>query len=168
MAAATKTAKTATGTATRGTAKALRTAGVNLDAPLFFYGDNGHGKVYGTAIRYDRITSDSTGVHGHSAAGEGRPVWLGGVATRFWVEPLAVEAPVVDEAPAAAEPVAAEVTELSADEVIVGGKLLSEMTFPQVMALAKAFNVPGRGTARIAALRAGVAQAVLTRTCELV
>ncbi len=62
--------------------------------------------------------------------------------------------------------VAAEVTVtdvLDADP-IVDGRRLSEMKFPEVMVLAKKYRTPGRGVARIAALREGVAKAIHAET----
>ena len=72
----------------------------------------------------------------------GKCVGGGGVATRFWAV----------QAPAAVEPVAAPApapAPAAADD-------LDSMRFAQLMELAKLHNVPGRGTARIAALREGV------------
>jgi hypothetical protein len=54
---------------------------------------------------------------------------------------------------------AAQAGEFDADPII-DGVALSTMKFDAVMALAKKYQVPGRGFARIAALRAGVALAI--------
>jgi hypothetical protein len=51
---------------------------------------------------------------------------------------------------------------------MVGGKRLSEMRFSEVMKLAQHYKTPGRGVARIAALRAGVAKAIAQEAGRLV
>ena len=135
-----KTATTATGTAYRGTAKVLRTAGIDFSKPVLFRGF-GLDAPDAEVLRYERMEATRNGVYGFKA--EGGSSWLGGVATRFWLEQVADE-PVAAEAPAAVE---GDDSDLEA------------MTFAQVMALAKLHRVPGRGTARIAALREGVRRA---------
>lgn len=72
---------------------------------------------------------------------------------------------------AAATPVT--VTVVSSEDVydadpIVDGKRLSEMRFAEVMLLAKKYRTPGRGVARIEALRAGVAKAIAQEAGRLV
>lgn len=65
------------------------------------------------------------------------------------------------DAPAAPAPV---VTDVFDADPIIDGQRLSEMRFPEVMKLAQKYRTPGRGVARIAALREGVAKAVNAET----
>lgn len=79
-----------------------------------------------------------------------------------------IEQEVEAEAAAQAAPAAAPAAESNEDgpeadhdtNPLVNGKPLSEMRFPEVMELAKKYKTPGRGVARIDALRAGVALAI--------
>jgi hypothetical protein len=138
------TATTATGTAYRGTAKALRTAGVDFNRPVIMRGYSIDGvDLYAEPTRYERIEVQHDGSYGVKA--DGKRQWLGGVATRYWLEQVADEPVAEEQAPEAA---------LEADD-----SDLDSMTFAQVMVLAKLHKVPGRGTARIAALREGVRKA---------
>lgn len=50
---------------------------------------------------------------------------------------------------------------------MVDGKHLSQMKFAEVMVLAKRYKTPGRGVARIAALRDGVAKAIAAEAGRL-
>ncbi len=148
-----KTATTATGTAFRGTSKRIREAGVDFTQPVLFRGE--HFTTPGAeATRYERVEVSAAGVYATTATGA--RVCLGGVATRFWLE----------QAPVEVAPVA--VTEVDDADPIVGGKALSAMTFAELMELAKAYRVKGRGTARIDALRAGVAAAITAEIASLV
>ncbi len=70
-------------------------------------------------------------------------------------EPVAVEGAV-----SVAEVAATVATDVFDADPIVDGRRLSEMKFPEVMLLAKRYRTPGRGVARIAALREGVAKAI--------
>ncbi len=186
--------------AIRATAKGHRAAGLDLSQPFLFRG-------YSTDVpdadgtRYERFESRRGGVYGIKVDGD--RVWLGGVATKFWLSPAFGPAPEPTQAEvelatfqaayqvevdafkaaglpithgamkqaheraeaalaAAAEPApeapAAPVAPALAGQALIEG--LAQMTFAQVMELAKAYRVKGRGTARIEALRAGVAEAV--------
>jgi hypothetical protein len=120
-----------------------------------------------TVARVLSITSELVDSYGSSFTGRQRKTRIYTVVTTvatmtvrpaqtFWFAPE--DGPAVkrahDEALAedAARPVAAPV--LVAE--VAAGDELESMTFAQVMELAKALRVPGRGTARIAALREGV------------
>lgn len=69
----------------------------------------------------------------------------------------------VEVAPAAPAPVVT-VSDVFDPDPIVDGKHLSELRFPEVMKLAQKYRTPGRGIARIAALREGVARAIHAET----
>jgi hypothetical protein len=156
---------TATPTATRarGTAKTIRTAGINLNQPLMYFPDHNK-RAYGEGTRFESIGCDRRGVYGVQADGTKSPI--GGVATVFWV--------VVEETPAPAPVVRDYVREQMhrtlanhaaktrmdreyiAAEAAAAGDELDGLTFAELMVIAKALKVPGRGTARIDALREGI------------
>lgn len=80
-----------------------------------------------------------------------------------WVEEhaSAPATPAATPAPVVAAPAAEATTEdVDYGDPIINGKLLSTMRFAEVMELAKKYKTPGRGVARIDALRAGVAKAI--------
>lgn len=132
----------------RFTAKGHRLAGVDLTQPVMFFGFGTESPNEGGGTRKELLeVIGGRGVYAVEA--DGSRSWLGGTATKFWLAQA-------DDTP---EP-EVTVTDVNDADPIVGGKHLSEMSFAEVMRLAKVYRTPGRGTARIAALRAGVAEAI--------
>lgn len=73
-----------------------------------------------------------------------------------------------DDAAVAAGDAPAEATDVYDADPQVDGKRLSEMKFAEVMKLAQKYKTPGRGVARIGALRDGVAKAIHAEAARLI